>query len=139
MLALAHTGLDLVSLHIYPSPDNYRFGKPPGHLLAVAAKAASATRGVYLGEFGVSLPDQARRGVTAVQLHRDMLVAAAQGQVQLATYWTWRTTANGRRGDCTRQTRPPTRRTIRVLQAAERYPHWNDVFAVVVTWYVVHE
>ena len=42
VLQLQHTGLDLISLHIYAHSDNYRFGKPPAYLLSIAAKAASA-------------------------------------------------------------------------------------------------
>ena len=95
VLQLAHTGLDLVSLHVYPSRENFRFGKQPGYLLSIAAKAASATstasmkKGVYLGEFGVPLPDRHDATSPIFNFTSDMLAAAADASVQIATYWTW--------------------------------------------------
>ena len=95
VLQLQHTGLDLISLHIYAHPDNYRFGKPPAYLLSIAAKAASAAstatmqKRVYLGEFGESLPDRRDAASPIFNFTRDMLEAAAEASVQLVTYWTW--------------------------------------------------
>ena len=126
VLQLTHTGLDLVSLHVYPGPDNARFGKPPGFLLSVAAKAASAAstasmkKGVYLGEFGVSLPDRRNASSPTFNFTRDMLAAAAGSSAQLATYWAWED-ANQRQ---TFGLFPPNataqndEHTIHVLQAA---------------------
>ena len=136
VLQLGHTGLDLMSLHVYPNLDNFRFGKPPGYcelqhkcqllcifnirddgelplknddfalkmaihfcnsryLLSIAAKAASAAstatmkKRVYLGEFGVPLPDRRDAASPIFDFTRDMLAAAAENSVQLATYWSW--------------------------------------------------
>jgi len=113
VLELCHSGLDLISVHIYPTPDNYRFGKGPEYLLGIAAKAAAAGPGkvVYLGEFGLPLFNFQNWSHTAghtagpglpagaslrhnrtsplFNFTRDMLSAAAQASVQLATYWAW--------------------------------------------------
>lgn len=123
VLQLIHTGLDLLSLHIYAHPDNYRFGKPPSYLLSIAAKAASVasipTR-VYLGEFGESLPDRRNASSPIFNFTRDMLAAAADASAQLATYWTWEDRWQPR----TWSIHPPNatarndEHTIQVLQAA---------------------
>ena len=91
----ADLGLDLESLHVYPSVENFRFGKQPGYMLSIAAKAAraastaSAKKAVYLGEFGVSLPDRHNASSPIFNFTRDMLAAAAASSVRLATYWAW--------------------------------------------------
>jgi len=91
VLELTNTGLDLMSLHIYAHPDNYRFGQPPQYLLGIAAKAARAgKKDLYLGEFGLSLPEGRQNRSSPLYNHtRDMLDAAVQASVRLATYWTW--------------------------------------------------
>ena len=104
VLQLFHTGLDLISVHIdiYPGPaacvadpspptcDNYRFGQPPPYLLRVAAQAAAASgKLLYLGEFGVSLPDRRDPASPIYNFTEEMLDAAQSAGVTLATIWSW--------------------------------------------------
>ena len=122
VLERCNTGLDLISLHIYAHAANYRFGQPPEYLLGIAAKAASAVKkAVYLGEFGVKLSDGRRNRTSPLfNFSRDMLSAAAQASVLLATYWTW----EDRQQRFTHALWPPNataqndEHTIQVLQAA---------------------
>eukprot|EP01046_Picozoa_sp_COSAG06_P097427 COSAG06_NODE_43538_length_371_cov_0.750000_1_plen_105_part_10 len=82
-----------------PSPsvcDNYRWGQPPSYLLHVAARAAAAAtaagggskKAVYLGEFGVSLPDR-HNASSPIYGFAEMLAAAQSSGAALATLWTW--------------------------------------------------
>lgn len=102
VLQLFHRDLDLISVHIYPGPpscaidpslptcDNYRFGKSPSYLLSVAARAAAASgKTVYLGEFGLSLPDRRNSSSLIYNFTEQMLESAKSVGVSLATYWTW--------------------------------------------------
>eukprot|EP01048_Picozoa_sp_COSAG05_P000978 COSAG05_NODE_31_length_28416_cov_170.150652_1_plen_1216_part_10 len=102
VLQLFHTGLDLISLHIYPGPaacvadpsaptcNNYRFGQPPPYLVHVAAKAATASgKLLYLGEFGVSLPDRRDPSSPIYNFTEQMLGAAQNAGATLATIWAW--------------------------------------------------
>ena len=102
VLQLFHTGLDLISVHIYPGPaacaadpspptcDNYRFGRPPPYLLHVAAKAAAASgKALYLGEFGLSLPDRRDPSSPIYNFTEQMLDAAQSAGAALATIWSW--------------------------------------------------
>ena len=104
VLTLTHRDLDLISVHIYPGPaacaasstpsaqscPNYRWGTQPWDLLAVAADAAAASgKAVYLGEFGVSLPDRHNASSPIYNFTERMLTAAQQHGVQLATLWSW--------------------------------------------------
>ena len=102
VLQLFHTSLDLISVHIYPGPptcvadpsaascDNYRFSHTPPYLLQVAARAAAASgKGVYLGEFGVSLPDRRDSSSPIYNFTQQMLEAAQDAHVSLATLWAW--------------------------------------------------
>lgn len=102
VLQLFHTDLDLISVHIYPGPpscvsnpspptcDNYRFGQPPPYLLRVAAKAAAASRKqLYLGEFGLTLPDRHNTSSPIFNFVEEMLAAAKDSGASLATLWTW--------------------------------------------------
>ena len=102
VLQLFHTGLDLISVHIYPGPaacaadpspptcDNYRFGRPPPYLLHVAAKAAAASgKALYLGEFGLSLPDRRDPSSPIYNFTEQMLDAAQSAGAALATIWAW--------------------------------------------------
>ena len=126
VLELCNTGLDLISVHIYAHPDNYRFGQPPQYLLGIAAKAARAgKKEIYLGEFGLSLPEgRHNRTSPLFNFTRDMLSAAAQASVRLATYWTWEDEPQ----TSTWAIFPPNAtaqndaRTIQVLQAAQSPP-----------------
>jgi hypothetical protein len=112
VLALTHTDLDLISLHIYPDKpvcvatptlkqcDNYRFGHGPPYILSVAARVArtandgigtSMNKSVYLGEFGTSLPDRRNASSPIYNFTMEMLDAASKlaPLVSLATVWTW--------------------------------------------------
>ena len=102
VLQLFHTGLDLISVHIYPGPaacvadpsppicGEYRFGHPPPYLLSVAAEAAAASgKQLYLGEFGVSLPDRRDPSSPIYNFTEQMLDAAQSAGATLATIWSW--------------------------------------------------
>ena len=133
VLQLFHTGLDLISVHIYPGPascvanpspptcDNYRFGHPPPYLLSVAARAAAASgKHLYLGEFGVSLPDRRDPSSPIYNFAEQMLEAAQSAGAALATIWSWEDANQVQTYGLfpANETDQNDARTIRALQAA---------------------
>jgi hypothetical protein len=90
-------GCDLCSVHIYPGADNQRFGSPHEYsLLDAAGKALAAvgTKRVYLGEFGVPLPDRHNTSAPTYNYTEEMLAhmrdqMPSQQAPMLATYWQW--------------------------------------------------
>jgi hypothetical protein len=137
VLQLFHTGLDLISVHIYPGPaacvadpssakcENYRFGQPPRYLLQVAAKAAEASgKALYLGEFGLSLPDRRDPSSPIYNFTEQMLGAAQNAGAMLATIWAWEDSNQVQTYGLfpANETDRNDARTIRALQAAAVTP-----------------
>lgn len=90
-------GCDLCSVHIYPGADNQRFGSPHEYSLLDAAGEALAAgnnnKRVYLGEFGVPLPDRHNASAPRYNFTQDILAHMRDQPAQLApvlaTYWQW--------------------------------------------------
>ena len=81
---------ELCSVHVYPGAQNQRWGLREVDLVNVAAQAVQnqSTQSVYLGEFGVSLPD--RHDVSSLSYNfTASMLSHAKSAAKLATYWVW--------------------------------------------------
>jgi hypothetical protein len=92
-------GCDLCSLHVYPSATNRRWNLPnEWSLLDVAAAALNKNqeltqKRLYVGEFGVSLPDRHNSSASDCNFTAGMVAhmqtMPAGAAPVLATYWQW--------------------------------------------------
>jgi hypothetical protein len=80
-----HQPFDIVSVHIYPKPENNRFGLPPGEQYRLVADTAAAAKSMgkplFIGEFGDT------GGATPFIAH--MLDEIVEHHVDYAAIWVW--------------------------------------------------
>jgi hypothetical protein len=83
-LLLVHEPFDIISVHIYPTMDDNRFGRPEGYQYELVADAASAAKSVgkplFVGEFGDT-------GTTPFMI--GLLNELVVNQVRYAAIWIW--------------------------------------------------
>ena len=87
-----NSGCDLISVHMYPGKDNTRWHMSASELLSFTIQTvrsqSSSNQSVYLGEFGISLPD--RRNVSSSTCNFTAnLLQIVRTEGILATYWVW--------------------------------------------------
>jgi hypothetical protein len=141
-LVAVHSPFDIISVHIYPSADDDRYGRPSGEqyrLVADAQSAATAAgKPLFIGEFGDTGATPFMRGVL------DQIV---ENRVAYAAIWVWEfyqtSTADTRNTDPTRYEVEPSysRDVIALLMQAQRrlghaHPLTNAIAPprVVLTW-----
>ena len=82
-------GFDLVSVHVYPSADLYRFNLSPSELFQYTVnQMKQRNRTMFLGEFGVPLPDRHNKSSPIYGFTKEM-VEIVKNEDVLANYWVW--------------------------------------------------
>ena len=82
-------GFDLVSVHLYPSADLHRFNLSPSELFQYTVnQMKQRNRTMFLGEFGVHLPDRHNK-LSPIYGFTKKMVEIVKNEDVLANYWIW--------------------------------------------------
>ena len=83
-LIAIHAPFDIISVHIYPTPENDRFGRPPGEQYKMAEDAEAAARiagkPLFIGEFGDTGPST---------FMTNILNEITHDGIDFASVWVW--------------------------------------------------